>query len=59
MELIKEVDFAKMIKKSAVTLRRYRKEGKVPNYKRIGKSIRYDIEDVKKWIERRNVRTYN
>lgn len=45
---VKEV--AEMLGVSTVTVHRLKKEGKIP-YIKIGGSLKFDIEDINKWID--------
>jgi hypothetical protein len=48
--LIDEKQLAKIIKRSVQTLRNERCQGRGMPYIRIGRSIRYDIADVERYI---------
>lgn len=37
------------------TLRRYRREGGGPPYSRVGRAVRYDIEELERWMAERTV----
>jgi hypothetical protein len=57
MKLVDEKIIAEMLAKSVQTLRNDRFLGRGLPYARIGRSIRYDIDDVTKFIESRKIET--
>ena len=48
--LITEKQFAEMLKRSVATIRRDRRAGRGPKFIRIGRQIRYRLEDVQAYI---------
>lgn len=52
-KLLLEREVANKLNISIVTLRKLRSEGKGPKFGRIGGSIRYQLSDVKKFIEKK------
>ena len=51
--LLRETEVAEIMGKAIQTLRNDRFKGRGLNYIKLGRSVRYDPEDVKAYIERR------
>lgn len=50
IELLTEADVAVALRKSRVTLRRWRVLGEGPRYIRVGRNIRYMKGDLEQWL---------
>jgi excisionase family DNA binding protein len=50
-EYLTEADVAELLKVSAGTLRRWRREGTGPPWLRLGRGVRYLRRDVDRWAE--------
>jgi len=53
MQLLNQSEAAKLMKLSERTLERLRLQGGGPSYVKCGRSVRYRLSDVEKWIEAR------
>jgi predicted DNA-binding transcriptional regulator AlpA len=56
INLLKQTDLEKLLGLKPSTLEQMRLTGRGPRFCKIGRSVRYRIEDVTAWI---NERTYN
>ena len=57
VELLRETDVSKITGRSVGTLRKDRCQGEGIPYLKIGKSVRYSVDDVNKYLESRRVLT--
>ncbi len=48
--LLNEVQAAKFLNCSAALLRKWRRAGCSPHYVRVGKLVRYCLDDLKSWV---------
>jgi excisionase family DNA binding protein len=55
-EYLTEVDVAELLKVSAGTLRRWRREGIGPPWLRLGRGVRYRRRDVDRWASEQRER---
>lgn len=55
-DIINERDASIMLNVSLSTLRRWRSEGKRPNYIRLGRSIRYSITELSSVLEEKSTK---
>ncbi len=55
-QLLTESDAAETLKFTRNTLRKWRREGRGPRYKRLGRAIRYRLRDLLTWAERFDVK---
>jgi predicted DNA-binding transcriptional regulator AlpA len=53
-ELLREKQVSKWINASTAALRRWRREGKGPKFVKLGRLVRYRVEDVEAWIGARS-----
>ena len=53
--LLTEAEAAALLKVSEKTLPSWRSNGKGPNYRKIGSSVRYKISDLKAYIDKQKV----
>lgn len=51
MEVISEKEVAKWLKLSPITLRNWRNQGKGPPYVKMGRSVRYRVSDIEKFLD--------
>ena len=56
---IPEADLARRINASSAVLRKWRREGKGPEFVRIGRLIRYPIRGVNAWLAAHTVKRPN
>ena len=52
-QLFTDVDVARYCGVAPVTLRRWRLEGRGPRFVRLGRSVKYRLEDVEAWLKSR------
>ena len=56
MELLKPNDVSKILKISLAVLAKMRQDGEGPPYSKIGGSVRYDKEQLIKWVKSQETR---
>lgn len=56
-QIMDEAGASEFLAIPANTLRVWRSQGKGPNYKKVGRMIRYDKRDLEAWIKTRDVLT--
>lgn len=55
MRLLTQVEAARLLRLSERTLERLRLQGGGPSYIKCGRSVRYRIDDIERWIDARVV----
>lgn len=51
--MLRTADVARMLDVSEATLRGWRRQGNGPPYIKVGRAVRYRLEDVERWTEER------
>jgi 2-hydroxychromene-2-carboxylate isomerase len=57
MQLVNEYEAAKILRRGVQTLRNQRAAGTGAPYVKLGKSVRYDLEDLRRYIEAHRIKT--
>ena len=55
LELFKDVEAAKILNVATSTLRKWRCKGGGPAYRKLGRSCRYTIDDLRQYVEKQKI----